>query len=320
MFELRFWLTGKSKGYSGKGTTNFWRTFVLLMTTRDFSTISPSARSLLLKKGLTNIPFARQAAEQMVYPEPYQPDLDNKELIFWGRVVHFEDRYWSIDQMLTGLPVKNILELSSGFSFRGLDAVTHSDVHYIDTDLPALIDTKKSFVSALQKNVPPPKGVLEIAPLNALDAHAFGQLVSHFPEGPLAIVNEGLLMYLDDQEKRKLCRIIHKTLKERGGYWITADIYIKRTLDETELQMKDELSEFLVQQRVQEKMFDSFDAAREFFKTEGFIVEDQAVADRSKLTALPRLLEIVSPEQLLKISNMPKTRETWRLSLSPHSQ
>jgi hypothetical protein len=32
-------------------------------TNRNFNTISPSAKSLLLMKGLTNIPFARQAAE-----------------------------------------------------------------------------------------------------------------------------------------------------------------------------------------------------------------------------------------------------------------
>jgi O-methyltransferase involved in polyketide biosynthesis len=283
-------------------------------TERDYSTISPSARSLLMMKGLTNIPFARQAAEQMVYPETYRPDFDNKELLFWGRVLRFEDRYWSIDQLLADKPVKNILELSSGFSLRGLEAVIRQEVHYIDTDLPAVIAMKKNFVAALQKNEPSPIGVLEIAPLNALDAEAFGQIVGRFPEGPLAIVNEGLLMYLNEGEKQQLCRVIHQTLKERGGYWITADIYIKRPPEEGELKMNDRLSLFLDQHRVWENMFDSFDTAKEFFEKAGFVVEKEAVADQSKLTALPRVMELVTPEQLTKFANIPKPRVTWRLS------
>jgi hypothetical protein len=90
---------------------------------RDFSTISPSARALLLLKGLTNIPFARKAAELMMHPDKYEPDFDNKDFGFWTRVVHFEYRYSSVNQLLSALPVKNVLELSSGFSFRGLDMV-----------------------------------------------------------------------------------------------------------------------------------------------------------------------------------------------------
>ncbi|MDR3609431.1 MAG: hypothetical protein P4L27_02585 [Ignavibacteriaceae bacterium] len=44
------------------------------MTIRNFNTISPSAKSLLLMKGLTNIPFAKEGAEFIMYPEPYSRD------------------------------------------------------------------------------------------------------------------------------------------------------------------------------------------------------------------------------------------------------
>ncbi len=117
---------------------------------RDFNTISPSARTLLLLKGLTNILFARATAEAMLSPEPYIPDYSSTDIRFWGRVAHFESRYWSIDQLLSGLPIKNILELSSGFSFRGLVHAKEEGVYYIDTDLPDLIDSKK------KKSWPPP--------------------------------------------------------------------------------------------------------------------------------------------------------------------
>ncbi len=164
----------------------------------------------------------------------------------WARLDSFcGPRYWSIDQLLADLPIKNILELSSGVSStRGLDAVQRQDIHYIDTDLPGVTSVKRDFVAALQGD-DHPRGTLEILPLNALDEEQFGLTVSRFPAGPLAIVNEGLLMYLGIEEKERLCRIIHKILGARGGYWITADIYIKRPDDEDQLKTDDQIIQIL---------------------------------------------------------------------------
>jgi hypothetical protein len=116
---------------------------------RNFATISPSAYSLLLMKGLTSIPYARQAAELLIAPTPYNPDLDNRQPLFWARLMHFENRYWSINQLMAQLPITNILEISSGFSFRGLALSQEQPIFYIDTDLPELIATKQQFVTAL---------------------------------------------------------------------------------------------------------------------------------------------------------------------------
>jgi hypothetical protein len=56
---------------------------------RDYSTISPTARSLLLLKGITHIPFVKEAAQLMLAPQPYEPDLSTKDLSFWVCVFHF---------------------------------------------------------------------------------------------------------------------------------------------------------------------------------------------------------------------------------------
>src|SRR5689334_17213414 len=96
---------------------------------KDYSSVSPSAKSLLLMKGYTNIPYAKETAALMQGPEVFGLDFDNKDFWFWIRVMHFEVRYWSIDQLLKQTDVRNILELSSGFSFRGLDLCDkHADV------------------------------------------------------------------------------------------------------------------------------------------------------------------------------------------------
>src|SRR5262245_35487434 len=88
---------------------------------KDFSSVSPSALSLLLMKGYTNIPYAKELAAIMQGPEVFDLNFDNKDLWFWIRVMHMESRYWSIDQLLQETNAKNILELSSGYSLRGLD-------------------------------------------------------------------------------------------------------------------------------------------------------------------------------------------------------
>jgi hypothetical protein len=280
---------------------------------RDYSTISSSAKALLYLKGYTNIPFARQAATLMMQPEKYEPDFANGDFLFWSRVVHFESRYWSINQLLADLRIKNILELSSGFSFRGLEAIAQDGVHYIDTDLPGVIETKAAFVQELQPHSNP-KSKLEILPLNALDEKAFMEMVSRFPQDePVVIVNEGLLMYLSIPEKEQLCRIIRKMLEERGGYWITADIYLKQRNRLPDMKLDDNLAKFFEQHHVRDNMFDSFEQAENFFGDQGFTIDKKATPDREKLSTLPYLLKSASPDQLKLLGSAPRIQQTWRM-------
>ena len=73
-------------------------------------------------------------------------EINDKGVAFWSGVAHFESRYWSIDLLLSEVDAKNILEISSGFSFRGLRAVQENSVHYIDTDLPGIIEVKRIYL------------------------------------------------------------------------------------------------------------------------------------------------------------------------------
>jgi O-methyltransferase involved in polyketide biosynthesis len=282
---------------------------------RDFNTISPSAKSLLLMKGHTNIPFAKQTAELVMYPEKYTPDFNLRDRTFWARVSHFESRYWSINQLLSGLPVKNILELSSGYSFRCLEKVQEGDFHYIDTDLPNMTAVKKDIVSALQKEGAAVKGKLEILPLNALDETNFREVISHFPKGEVVIVNEGLLMYLDTDEKEKLCGIIRSILQERGGYWITADVYLKNKMDKLDLKLDKRTQDFFDKHKIEENRFNSFNEAELFFNKAGFVIDKEAQINRSQLTALKYLRKSTSLLQLFKMSRAGKVHTTWRLKL-----
>ena len=284
---------------------------------RNYESISPSATALLLMKGYTSIPFARQAAEWITQPEAYVPDFNRKDFSFWARTAHFETRYWSIDQLLEGLSISNILELSSGFSLRGLDAVVHGKVNYIDTDLPEVMAQKVRLIASLLKQGLVEKGRLELMPLNALDERDFENTVNFFPAGEVAIVNEGLLMYLGMAEKEQLCSIIHKLLQKRGGYWITADIYVRnmRSMGKA-LKLDDRLQQFLDEHKVEENKFEDFESAEAFFRKQGFVIDKEAVRDHSRITALTHMLTNASAEQLEGLKNAGKHFATWRLRVA----
>ncbi len=285
-------------------------------TDRDYGAISPSAKYVLLLKGLTDIPYARETAELISRPGVFEPDIAAKDFAYWASVVHFDARYKSIDQLLWNLPVKNILELSSGFSFRGLAATKEHDVHYIDTDLPELIHTKQDLMAALPAEPMGRKGQLEILPLNAMDEHDFKAVISRFGKGEIAIINEGLLMYLDMEEKAKLCQIVRGVLRERCGYWITADIYIKFKQDQPAAARRSEMNEFAEKMHIREKMFDSFEEAEAFFRGQGFVIDKEAEGEEKKSVALKYLLESATEVQLDYLKNAGKTRATWRLKLA----
>jgi len=282
---------------------------------RDYISISPSAKALLLIKGLTDIPFARDTAELISFPEKYAPDYKNKDIAFWKRVVHFEQRYWSVDKALSFLPANNILEISSGFSFRGLDKARHSKVNYTDTDLPNIINQKKILLADLTAGLPACQGRLETLALNALDEDQFLEVVQRFPKGPLIILNEGLLMYLDVTEKEKLCNIIYRALKQRGGYWVTGDVYIKYRLDRLQADEDDNYKKFIEAHHIYENMFESFDLAEQFFNTAGFEVESESEVELSKISSLKYMLANASVPNLLELNPADKMRTTWCLKI-----
>ncbi len=285
---------------------------------RNYNTITPSAKMLLLLKGHTTLPYARQAAELVSLPEKYEAGIPGHDIVPLVRMLHFEERYLGIDQLLADIEPKNILELSSGFSFRGLDMIHRENVYYIDTDLPDMIETKRALIAKLtDSGEVEAQGTLEVLPLNALDEEAFRSTIGRFPEGELTIVNEGLLMYLGIPEKEKLCGIIHRVLEERGGYWITADIYKKppqEWRDRMNASADDKTQEFFAKHRIDDNMFNSFEEALDFFTRMGFVVDKEAAVSRTALSAVKYLPEAMK-QQLSQAGEEWNMRKTWRLKV-----
>lgn len=283
-----------------------------------FNSISPSAKSLLMTKAFTSIPFSKEATELVFGKEIEDPKSKEEKLSslnFILKLIHFETRYWSIDKALSIIGLKNILEFSSGYSFRGLDWCKNQYIRYIDTDLPQLMENKKKVIEKLAEqycsyNI----GNFFMRNLNIFDRKQLVRVLELLPSGPVSIVNEGLLIYLNDEKKRKLCSIIHGILNKRGGYWITADIYVKKDKESSEIVdiFNQQGREFLIEHQVEENKFDSFKSAENFFASCGFNIVQKVEANPSKIGSRKYLARIPS-SSLVKLKKRKKTRETWIL-------
>jgi len=280
-----------------------------------FESISPSAKSLLLTKALTNIPFAKEAADLIWGVRSIKTTQDKiSSLGFLMRVLHFEKRYLSIDKALFETGIKNIIEFSSGYSFRGLSICEDPGVFYIDTDLPEIIESKKEILLELTNFCDYPTDNLFLQVLNILDRSAFTELIDHFPTSPVVMINEGLLVYLDEDQKRRLCSIIHDILRDKGGYWITADIYVERETQDSIINgFYDEKGRrFIVEHQVYENTFEDFEDAANFFKDCGFSIYRKIDIHSSQLSSR-KFLAHLPQDKLDELKSLKTNRETWIL-------
>ena len=252
----------------------------------------------------------------MLQPKIYINNLDNMDFPFKARLLHFEARYQSINDLLEGLSINNVLELSSGFSFRGLDLIQKKEVNYIDTDLPEVIELKKQFIEALNSPNFKPLGNLKTLPLNALDEQQFNETVKLFPPGEVAILTEGLLMYLNPEEKLKLFVIIHNILKQRCGYWIVADVYVRKDIDLRYAMVNDNLQGFYTAHNIEENKFESFVEAEKLFNEAGLVIDKTADNDYSKLSGYNDILGTADAENVSLVKSASEIRTTWRLKVA----
>lgn len=269
-----------------------------------------------MMKALTDIPFAKETAAMVGDLETFtRTAREKRSRVMFGRIVHFENRYKTIDLALAAIGPGQVLELSSGFSCRGLDMTLRKKMVYVDTDLPEFISNKKRLVDALitQQHLQL-KGQLFIEALNAMDTEQFTQVAGRLGQQAVTVVNEGLLVYLNTYEKRELCATIHALLKQHGGYWVTGDVYIRRDmsrlLEQPQEAFDEQLTKFLEDHKIEDNKFESFAEAHDFFTSCHFAVRRKIDIDYAALSALKLTTRGVEEE---KVREWMQGRETWVL-------
>jgi O-methyltransferase involved in polyketide biosynthesis len=197
-----------------------------------FAKISLTAKLTAYMRQFTDIPFARDVAELIDARTAFQNLLRDQHLkpddLTWYAPI-LEARYKSISEMIRRSGARQILELASGFTFRGLAMASDPGLNYVETDLEDVTVEKLALILEISgRHHLPARANLRTLAANALDPGNLAVATENFQAGQhVAIVHEGLLQYLTSTETEIVARNIHDLLEKFGGVWITPDFSLK---------------------------------------------------------------------------------------------
>jgi O-methyltransferase involved in polyketide biosynthesis len=208
---------------------------------------------------------------------------------------YFEGRFKAQTVLLKKSGLRNIIELAAGLSPRGLIMTEDPDIHYVETDLPEMLHQKQVVASAVMKKqqMAFPKN-LRFAEVNVLDKESFARAVAQLPKGPIAIGHEGLLAYFTREEKRTLAGSVRDILEQRGGIWITPDIFTRADLAKSapNEKMRKSVAESLknTESDYRANVFVDNEDAETFFSALGFNCTRYAIGDIAGYIASTRFI------------------------------
>jgi O-methyltransferase involved in polyketide biosynthesis len=100
-----------------------------------------------------------------------------------------------------------------------------------------------------------------------------------FQPGQLAVINEGLLRYLNFTQKAQVAQNVHALLEHFGGIWITPDITTRKTIVSTSKGAEYQRIQDLAGIDIDANSFRDEQQARDFFTQQGFRVTSRSYAE-----------------------------------------
>jgi O-methyltransferase involved in polyketide biosynthesis len=181
-----------------------------------FSDVMPTAILTAYPRTFSDIPYSQEIFDEIHRSYGVIED----ELMVTRIAVELEARSKLIDRLLGEQGTSQVIELAAGFSSRGLLFAQTAETQYVEIDLPEIAYRKK----AILDNITTVPDDLHIIGGNALRRGDFDEATKYFDVAKrVTIINEGLLRYLDFDEKAEVARNIRAVLEEFGGVWISGD-------------------------------------------------------------------------------------------------
>lgn len=128
-------------------------------------------------------------------------------------------RHVAIDHVVRAARRPRILELAAGLSRRGLTFSEDATVDYVEVDRPAVLEAKRALLSRTAEG----RRALARPNLRLLGADVIETPLAELspPDGrPLAVIAEGLLMYLQVEAQRSLVGRVRERLADGGGTFV----------------------------------------------------------------------------------------------------
>jgi len=163
---------------------------------KEFEKISPTAKLVAYSRTFTDIPFAREIAIKSNAKQSFEEQTgDIRGSPIW------EARYNVTDKIIKEHGITQVLEIAAGLSPRGLSMTRNSDVVYVATDLPQILEEEKEIVQSILAQSNESRPNLHFQVVNALDMESLSKAVTFFKKDKsLAVITEGLLPYFSMEE------------------------------------------------------------------------------------------------------------------------
>ena len=177
---------------------------------------------------------SREVFEALLQGQQMTPE----DLLWYAPI--FEVRYKSMSEAIRRTGSRQVLELASGLTLRGLAFTQDPRYTYIESDLTGISAEKKAVIASLRQKY----GLVDLANLhfpavNALDRRQLQEAVKRLNRHqPLVVVNEGLFQYLSPDEMRAVVGNIRELLAEFNGSWITSDFSINTEVNQVSEQQR----------------------------------------------------------------------------------
>lgn len=231
----------------------------------DYEEISPTAIVTSYPRIFTDIPYEKEIYNWL------KSHCNIEVALYKNMAPEIEARYKLINNLLDKSKVKQVLELASGYTSRGL-IYSKKGYNYVEMDLENVSKNKIKILKSIESNIPTN---LNIINGNALRKSDFDKCEEYFKTNePIAVINEGLLRYLSFAEKRIVAENIHSLLSKHNGIWITSDVTPKKFIKSQNNALQDfnkKVSNITSRNNLDDR-FENINHVKEFFGDIGFEV------------------------------------------------
>jgi O-methyltransferase involved in polyketide biosynthesis len=247
-----------------------------------YETISPTALAAARARTFSDIPYSKEIFDAA---EKTMKISNAKKRLIFNDAPTYEARYKLVNKLLGISKITQIMELASGLSPRGISMAQDKKVKYVEIDLANIMAQKLKLLHLIKGNLP---SNLHFETGNILNLKTLEVPAKRYfdKNEPIAMLNEGLMRYLNFEEKARLGRNIHSLLENFGGVWITPDITLREGVKKENVA---KATQKVTGVNISQNAFESVDEAKQFFTRLGFDIEVHSFLEVKGLVSPMRL-------------------------------
>lgn len=279
--------------------------------TSTYTQISPTADIVSVFRSISNIPYANLIVDTSLIKSWDSQTVARMSALFQARARSIS----AIFDSCCG-KINQILELAAGFSTRGLDWSRNAQRTYVETDLPDVILRKRrAMTRVIAQCGESERPNLHLLPVDVFCKADLENATRIFnPDEQLAIITEGLLLYLNKDEIETISRNVAQLLKKHGGVWIT-DIVAQDSMETLSTHSKTGAFVSTVLKttgRNKNNMcFKTEAEATAFFENLGFQIQTLPLSEAAAQITLPHEMALTVDQIKASLGN----RKIWLLQL-----